>query len=63
MVIFPPTTLPARGPDPCSRHGRYEYTGAGTEASVGRGWFDYIHPDDIAASEANWTLMSPDQVS
>lgn len=32
----------------------YEYTGASPESAVGRGWLDYVHPDDKEQSLARW---------
>lgn len=41
----------------------YEYTGAGMDASLGSGWFSFMHPDDVESTRANWSMVLPDQDS
>ena len=32
----------------------YDYTGTSHEQAVGRGWVQYVHPDDLPAARAAW---------
>lgn len=40
----------------------YEYTGATQDASLGPGWFQFVHPDDLGALQDKWLNLPSSQV-